>query len=39
MIKISEAKENSTDDVKIINIRDRDFDNNIEKMLNCVKGL
>lgn len=39
MIKISEAKENSTDDVKIINIRARDFDNNIEKMLNCVKGL
>lgn len=39
MIKISEAKENSTDDVKIINIQARDFDNNIEKMLNCVKDL
>lgn len=39
MIKIFEAKENSTDDVKIINIQARDFDNNIEKMLNCVKDL
>ena len=39
MIKISEAKENSTDDVKIINIQARDFNNNIEKMLNCVKDL
>lgn len=39
MIKISEAKENSTDDVKIINIQARDFDNNTEKMLNCVKDL
>ena len=39
MVKLSEAEENSTNNIKNINIQARDFDDNIENMLNCVKEL